>query len=117
MIILAVVNSGQCFLQTLNALVLGLINSKISESATLAKHVQFSVNKVLKDTYPEIADLGIGQAPIEILLGSHIPSIAIFIGNISNDGDCKMLSSEIFWEKLSEGIVKGIIEFVNDNSL
>jgi N-acetylmuramoyl-L-alanine amidase len=94
-----------------------LINSKISESETIAKHVQKSVCKHLNEIFPEVEDRGIKQAPFYILLGSNIPSIAIFTGFLSNPIDCKMLSSEKFQKELSVGIVKGIIAFINDKNL
>jgi N-acetylmuramoyl-L-alanine amidase len=94
-----------------------LLSSKISESGTIAKHVQFSVCKHLDERFPEIVDRGTKQAPFGILLGSNIPSIAIFTGFLSNTQDCKMLLSENFQKELTEGIVKGIIAFMNDKRL
>jgi N-acetylmuramoyl-L-alanine amidase len=94
-----------------------LVNSKISESETIAKHVQKSVCKHLNEIFPEVEDRGIKQAPFYILLGSNIPSIAIFTGFLSNPKDCKMLSSEKFQKELSIGIVKGVIAFINDKNL
>ena len=94
-----------------------LVNSKISESETVAEHVQKSVYKHLIEIFPEVEDRGIKQAPFYILLGSNIPSIAIFTGFLSNPKDCKMLLSEKFRKELSVGIVKGIIAFVNDKNL
>lgn len=94
-----------------------LVFSKISESETVAGHVQKSVCKHLIEVFPEVEDRGIKQAPFYILLGSKIPSIAIFTGFLSNPKDCKMLSSEKFHKELSVGIVKGIVAFVNDKNL
>jgi N-acetylmuramoyl-L-alanine amidase len=94
-----------------------LVNSKISESEAIAKHVQKSVCKHLNEIFPEVEDRGIKQAPFYILLGSNIPAIAIFAGFLSNPIDCKMLSSEKYQKELSVGIVKGIIAFMNDKRL
>jgi N-acetylmuramoyl-L-alanine amidase len=94
-----------------------LINSKISESEILAKNVHSSISNHLEQAFPEIVDRGSKQAPLEILLDSSIPSIAVLIGSISNSQNCCFFSSEKFYKELVAGIVKGISAFINDKRI
>ena len=94
-----------------------LIFSKMQESSTLAKHIQSSICEHLEKNFPEIVDRGTKQSPLEFLINSNISSIVVFTGFLSNPQDCEMLSSIKFQKELAEGIVKGIVEFMNDKSL
>jgi N-acetylmuramoyl-L-alanine amidase len=92
-------------------------NAKINESSRLAAYVQSSMTGHLKNKrYTRIKSKGVKQAPFYVLLGAQMPSILIETAFISNARECKRLVSPQFQERLAEGIVEGIREYIKATS-
>ena len=92
-------------------------NAKINESSRLAAYVQSSTIGHLKNKrYSRIKSKGVKQAPFYVLLGAQMPSILIETAFISNARECKRLVNPNFQERLAEGIVEGIRQYIKATS-
>ena len=92
-------------------------NAKINESSRLAAYVQSSTIGHLKNKrYSRIKSKGVKQAPFYVLLGAQMPSILIETAFISNARECKRLVNPQFQERLAEGIVEGIRQYIKATS-
>ncbi len=92
-------------------------NAKINESSRLAAYVQSSMTGHLKNNrYTRIKSKGVKQAPFYVLLGAQMPSILIETAFISNARECKRLVSAKYQERIAEGIVEGIRQYIKATS-
>ena len=91
-------------------------NAKINESSRLAAHVQSELFGHLKKSYNKIKSKGVKQAPFYVLLGAQMPAILIETSFISNPRECKRLTDTRYQDKLCEGIVKGIKEYIKETN-
>ncbi|VEN72750.1 conserved exported hypothetical protein [Candidatus Desulfarcum epimagneticum] len=89
-------------------------NTKVDESIRLAGYVQNSVVGRLKTKYSRIKNKGIKQAPFYVLMGARMPAILIETSFISNRRECKRLTNWEYQDRLCDGIVRGIREYVKD---
>ena len=89
-----------------------LLNTKINESARLAKEVQKCTVRTIKRDYENIRDLGTKQAPFYVLLGAEMPSILIETAFLTNAQEEKRLKDSAFQDKLAKGITAGIESYI-----
>ena len=76
------------------------------KSSALAEAVQKAVIKESGFT-----DKGTEGANFYVLKNSNIPSTLVEIGFISNKAEAKRLNSDLYREKIAEGIYKGILAY------
>ena len=88
--------------------------AKINESSRLAAHVQSELFLHMKKSYSNIKSKGVKQAPFYVLLGAQMPAILIETSFISNPRECKRLTDIQYQDKLCEGIVNGIREYIKE---
>jgi len=91
-------------------------NAKINESGRLAAHVQGELFQHMKKSYKKIKSKGVKQAPFYVLLGAQMPAILIETSFISNPRECKRLTNTHYQDRLCEGIVKGIREYIKETN-
>ena len=92
-------------------------NAKINESSRLAGYIQSSTVGHLKNNrWSRIKDKGVKQAPFYVLLGAQMPAILVETGFISNPRECKRLTTPIFQQRICEGILKGIRNYIRETS-
>jgi N-acetylmuramoyl-L-alanine amidase len=91
-------------------------NAKINESSRLASHVQTQMVGHLKTKYSNIRDKGVKQAPFYVLLGAQMPAILVETSFISNPRECKRLMDPTYQDRLSDGIVLGIENYIKATS-
>ncbi len=89
-----------------------MLNTKISESSRLAHSVQDGIMGDLKKKYQVNKSLGVKQAPFYVLIGAEMPSILIETGFLTNSIERKKLISDNYKEILSEGISRGVDEYI-----
>lgn len=92
-------------------------NTKINESSRLAGFVQGSLCGHLKKNYSRIKDKGVKQAPFYVLLGAQMPAVLIEAGFISDKTECGRLADTSYQNKVCEGIVKGIKEYMRHTKM
>ena len=91
-------------------------NAKINESSRLAAHVQSELFQHMKNSYSKIKSKGVKQAPFYVLLGAQMPAILIETSFISNPRECKRLTDSHYQDRLCEGIVRGIREYIKETN-
>lgn len=90
-------------------------NSKINESSRLAGYIQKSMCSHLKKKgYGRIKNKGVKQAPFYVLIGAQMPAVLIETSFISNSRECKRLTLPQYQQRLSEGIVSGIFQYIKE---
>ena len=92
-------------------------NAKINESSRLAAYVQSATIRHLKNKrYSRVKSKGVKQAPFYVLLGAQMPSSLIETAFISNARECKRLVNPRYQERVAEGIVEGIRNYIKATS-
>jgi len=90
-------------------------NSKINESSRLAYYIQNAICRhLVKKGYGHIRNKGVKQAPFYVLLGAQMPSVLIETSFISNARECKRLKNDRYQQRLCEGIVAGIRQYIKE---
>ncbi|WP_035218972.1 N-acetylmuramoyl-L-alanine amidase [Desulfatibacillum aliphaticivorans] len=87
-------------------------NNKVNESQRLAHSVQKKMCSNLKTKYSAIRDRGVRKAPFYVLLGAEMPAILVETSFISNSRECKRLTYGPYQDRLVQGIVDGVKEYV-----
>ncbi len=87
-------------------------NAKVNESSRLATSVQSILCSQLETGFSRIRNKGVKQAPFYVLLGAQMPAILIETAFISNDRECRRLSSPEYQEALCSGIIDGIRQYI-----
>jgi len=93
-----------------------LRSAKVNESVRLAGYVQNSIYKKLKSNYSKIKNKGVKQALFYVLLGAHMPSILVETSFISNARECKRLTNSTYQNRICDGIIKGIKQYIKYNN-
>ncbi len=83
-------------------------NTKVVESKRLATEVQGGMVSGVRTIYEGVKDLGVKGAPFYVLIGADMPAILIETGFLTNPSERERLLSDIYQEKLAQGIVSGI---------
>ncbi len=91
-------------------------NAKITESSRLASMVQENIVGHLSEKYTNIRGKGVKQAPFYVLLGAQMPSVLVETSFISNERECKRLTSPEYQSHLSDAIARGIARYVQSTS-
>jgi N-acetylmuramoyl-L-alanine amidase len=89
-----------------------MLNTKIHESSRLAHEVQKGMISQAGKRYKDVKDLGVKQAPFYVLIGAQMPAILVETGFITNSTERKRLVSKNYQERIAEGIVIGITEYI-----
>jgi N-acetylmuramoyl-L-alanine amidase len=90
-------------------------NAKVHESSRLAGHIQYSMVKHLKSKgYGRVRNKGVKQAPFYVLLGAEMPAVLIETSFISNKRECKRLTNPRYQQRLCEGILNGIKNYIKE---
>ncbi len=92
-------------------------NTKINESARLARHIQNNLVGILKKRYRGIKNLGVKQAPFFVLIGARMPSVLVEISFISNRQEERHLKDDRYLDQIAEGIVRGIESYARDTQM
>ncbi|MCL1832972.1 MAG: N-acetylmuramoyl-L-alanine amidase [Leptospirales bacterium] len=79
------------------------------ESSLLAASVQNNLKKKIK----EFKSRGVNKADFFVLRGALMPAVLVEVGFITHPQEIKYLQKDDYQDKLTEGIVEGIITFIN----
>lgn len=83
------------------------------DARNLAQSVQSSLVRTLRSRVGPVRDHGVKQALFYVLLGTHMPSILVETGFISNPAEEARLKSPRFQEGTAEAIARGVKDFVD----
>ncbi|MCA1827049.1 MAG: N-acetylmuramoyl-L-alanine amidase [Myxococcales bacterium] len=84
-----------------------------TDARDLAQSVQSSLVRTLRSRVGKVRDHGVKQALFYVLLGTHMPSILVETGFISNPAEESRLKSTRFQEGTAEAIARGVKDFVD----
>jgi N-acetylmuramoyl-L-alanine amidase len=84
-----------------------------TDARDLAQSVQASLMRTLRGRVGPVRDHGVKQALFYVLLGTHMPSILVETGFISNPAEEARLRSSRFQEGTAEAIARGVKDFVD----
>ena len=87
-------------------------NEKIDESRELATEVQASLAKRMQRSSHGQRNRGVKRAPFVVLLGANMPSILTEISFISNPADEASLKKGDQRQKVAEGLLSGINQYL-----
>ena len=82
------------------------------DARDLAQSVQSSLVRTLRSRVGPVRDHGVKQALFYVLLGTHMPSILVETGFISNPAEEARLRSARFQDGAAEAVARGMKEFV-----
>jgi N-acetylmuramoyl-L-alanine amidase len=88
-------------------------NSKINESARLARQVHGSIASGLANPPFILKDMGVKQAPFYVLIGAEMPAILLELAFISNPDDARLLGDGSFIDQMAGTISAGIRSYIN----
>lgn len=80
------------------------------ESSILANSVQKSIDKNIT----EFKSRGVHKADFFVLRGALMPAVLVEVGFITNKKEMKLLTTDGYQDKLADGIVDGVITFINE---
>ena len=83
-----------------------------TDARDLAQSVQSSLMRTLRSRVGQVRDHGVKQALFYVLLGTHMPSILVETGFISNPADEARLKSKRFQDGTAEAIARGVKDFI-----
>jgi N-acetylmuramoyl-L-alanine amidase len=84
-----------------------------TDARDLAQSVQSSLLRTLRGRVGRVRGHGVKQALFYVLLGTHMPSILVETGFISNPAEEARLKSTRFQEGAAEAIARGVKDFVD----
>ncbi|HEY6909527.1 MAG TPA: N-acetylmuramoyl-L-alanine amidase [Myxococcales bacterium] len=82
------------------------------DARDLAQSVQSSLVRTLRARTGPVRDHGVKQALFYVLLGTHMPSILVETGFISNPAEEARLRSARFQDGTAEAVARGVKDFV-----
>lgn len=89
---------------------------KVEESFAFAKGVQRALLGQARRVHPMVRDLGVKPGPFYVLVGAGMPAILAELSFLSHPEEGRRLLDESYQEALSEGLLRGIRQF-GDNDL
>ncbi|MFC1491664.1 N-acetylmuramoyl-L-alanine amidase, partial [Nitrospinota bacterium] len=89
-----------------------ILRSKVTESHQLATSVQNSMIAEIERKFSSPKSLGVKRGPFYVLVGATMPSILIEMAFVTNPQEARRLRTSKYRQALSEGIARGIANFV-----
>ena len=87
------------------------LNNKIDESRDFATKVQSSLYAGLRKTNKQARNLGVKQAPFQVLIGATMPSILVEISFITNAQEGGLLKTARYRTQLAQALLDGIRKY------
>ncbi len=87
------------------------LNNKVDESRDLAETVQREIVRRLRQTYGELPDRGVKQAPLVVLIGASMPSVLAEIGFVSTPEEGKRLKTSAYRQEIAEALRDAVLRY------
>ncbi len=84
------------------------------ESVSFANAVQASIVNGLQNKWENVRDRGVHSALFYVLLGVRMPAILVETSFLSNETEERRLRDPVYLERLAQGIVEGILDYLAD---
>ena len=89
------------------------LNVFLSDSISLASHLQSSLVKRTRPHYPRAKDLGVKKGLFYVLVGARMPAALTELFFVSNRREARALQRGEFQEAIVEGLYRGIKNYAN----
>jgi N-acetylmuramoyl-L-alanine amidase len=89
-----------------------MLNTRINESARLARFVQRGMIVRLRKRWKGVRNLGVKQAPFFVLMGAEMPAVLIEIGFLSNPEERRRIADRAYLARLAQGLTNGIAAYI-----
>lgn len=87
------------------------LNNKVDESRDLAETVQREIVRRLRQTYRDLPDRGVKQAPLVVLIGASMPSVLAEIGFVSTPEEGKRLKTSAYRQEIAEALRDAVLRY------
>ena len=87
------------------------MNDKIDESRDLARFVQEGLFRSLRKSNRQAKDLGVKQAPFQVLIGAAMPSILAEISFITNTQESTLLKTDKYRDQIADALFSGVMAY------
>lgn len=87
------------------------LNNKLDESKDFATHVQRELVAKLRPTNKALRDLGVKQAPFQVLIGAAMPSVLAEISFLTNAQESRLLRQTSYRQKIAEALYSAIRKY------
>jgi N-acetylmuramoyl-L-alanine amidase len=87
------------------------LNNKIDESRDFAGLVQTRLYDGLRKANKQARNLGVKQAPFQVLIGASMPSILAEISFITNRQEGGLLKTDKYREEIAKALSKGVMAY------
>jgi N-acetylmuramoyl-L-alanine amidase len=86
-------------------------NDKADESRDFARFVQDRLFQGMKKANKQAKDLGVKQAPFQVLIGAAMPSVLVEIAFITNKQEGTLLKTDKYREQIADGLLNGVLAY------
>ena len=87
------------------------LNNKIDESRDFARLVQARLHDGLRKANKQAKNLGVKQAPFQVLIGAAMPSILAEISFITNRQEGSLLKTDKYRMEIAKALSKGVLAY------
>jgi N-acetylmuramoyl-L-alanine amidase len=86
-------------------------NDKLDESREFAGIVQSRLYSSVRTANRQARNLGVKQAPFQVLIGASMPSILAEISFLTNRQEGNLLKTDKYRAQIAEGLLAGVMEY------
>lgn len=87
-------------------------DGKLQDSVALSQALQGGLVNRLRDSHPEVGDLGVKQGPFYVLVGAYMPCVLVEVAFLTNPVEGKRLGSAAYREAIAAGLALGVKEYI-----
>ena len=87
------------------------LNNKIDESRDLARVVQTSLYRRLRNHNTHTRDRGVKQAPFVVLIGAEMPSVLAEVSFITNRGEAALLRKAAYRQQIAHSLYEAVLKY------
>jgi N-acetylmuramoyl-L-alanine amidase len=87
------------------------LNDKIDESRDFATAVQKTLYDGLRPVNAGTKNLGVKQAPFQVLIGATMPSILAEISFITHTEEGRLLRTDVYRQEIAKALFNGIVAY------
>jgi N-acetylmuramoyl-L-alanine amidase len=89
---------------------------KLDDSVRLARSVQRGLVRELRQSHPDVVDLGVKRGPFYVLVGAYMPCVLVETAFLTHPVEGKRLARREYRAAVAQGLYVGIARFVADLS-
>jgi N-acetylmuramoyl-L-alanine amidase len=85
---------------------------KLQDSVALSHALQRGLVSRLRDSHPDVGDLGVKQGPFYVLVGAYMPCVLVEVSFLTNPVEGRRLGTKAYREAIAEGLSAGMKEYI-----